>query len=101
MTDPRDFMDEATLRAHHTTIGAVAGLINLTSAYMGAPDGSGAEEIAEGELTGAIDAVSRLSPEKIGNAILAFTSLIVAVADPDDVQEWFNQQAQKIAEALG
>jgi S-methylmethionine-dependent homocysteine/selenocysteine methylase len=95
-----DIPDAEALRQHHTNIGIVAALINMTSAYLNSPDGSGEEEMAELELADAIQRMSQMPEEIIGNALLALTSLIVGVAEPEEVQAWFDHQAQKIAEAM-
>lgn len=96
--DPRS--DPDMIRNHHASIGITAGLINMTSAYLTAEVNSPEEVLGEQELSDAMHRASNLPQETIGNVLLGLCSLICAVAEPDDVQGWFDHQSRMIAEAM-
>ena len=87
--------------AHAMSTQVMAQILNLCALYMGAPEGSGEEEIAEQKLSDAIEVVAKHNPTLIGNVILAMASMIVELCEPDDVQKWFDFQQAKITEVLG
>jgi hypothetical protein len=93
-------LSQEMLLAHHENIGIAANLLNITSVYLGAPEGSGEEEVSEQALQEAIMIASAMQPEAIGNLLLAFTSLICATAPDDEVQRWFDHQAEALREAM-
>lgn len=91
---------ENEARAHSMVVGAVGHLINLTSAYLNSEDGSDAEAEANEVLA---QAVATFGEGNLfaSDMLLCMASLIVAVAPEEQTQEWFDHQAQKIAETLG
>jgi hypothetical protein len=92
---------EGDIVRHAYAIQTMGALINLTSVYLEAPDGSGAEEVGEEALTEAVAAAIHRGPEFAGHMILNLTSLIIEAGDQERVQQWFNQQAEAIEAALG
>lgn len=93
-------VDRDTVKSHVTSIQICGQLINLTAEYMRAPLGSGEEELKEQVLSDALEMVCSMPSQVIGNALLALLSLIIEVSDPAEVQEWFDNQQDKINEAL-
>ena len=87
-------------RAHSMVVGAVGHLINLTGAYLSSPDGSDEERDREQELGAAITTMTD-GNLFASDLLLCFASLVVATCPEDKAQEWFDTQAQKIAETLG
>lgn len=83
---------------HAVTLQMASMLINATSAYLEAPEGEDSE--AEANLDGLAQRLSG-SPEAAGRVLLCLASVLVATAPQDDVQAWFTEQAQRVAEALG
>lgn len=87
--------------AHALSTQVMAQILNLCARYMGSPEGSGEEEVAEQKLGDAIEAVVKHDPAVVGNVILAMASMVVELCEPDDVQKWFDFQQAKIVEVLG
>lgn len=86
--------------AHAMSTQVMAQILNLCASYMGSPEGSGEEEVAEQKLSDAIEVVAKHNPVLIGNVILAMASMIIELCEPDDVQKWFDFQQAQITEAL-
>lgn len=95
-----DRPDAAMLHDHHITVGMCANLINITSVYLDAPSGSGEEVLAELALHEAMLTASTLPPDAIGNLLLGLTTLIAATGDEEEMQRWFDHQAEMIREAM-
>ena len=93
-------MDRSDLLIHASVIGRAAELINVASAYLNSPDGSGEEEIAEAALVSTIGEIEKMSGGAMQNFIMALASVIVASCDGDEVQAWFDNQSDHIKAAL-
>jgi hypothetical protein len=93
-------IDLTIVSSHALSIQITGQLINLTAEYMRAPQGSGEEELKEEELSDALETVTNMPPQIVGNALLALLSLIVEVSEPAEVQEWFDRQHRNIKEAM-
>lgn len=100
MDDPIGGMSDDLLKHHSDNLGLTVSLLNFTSNYLMAPDGSGEEELAEAALQNAVGLAAAMDESTVGNVMLALCSLVVSTTEPVDVQEWFNAQAQRIAETL-
>lgn len=84
---------------HAVTIQLAGQLINATSEYLRAKDGSEAEKAAEDYLDMVASKISE-SPEAAGRVILALASLLVQAADQEQVQAWFTEQSEHIMAVL-
>lgn len=101
MADPLPAgMDRETVAAHAASMQIVAETINLTASYMRAEPGTVEEGAAEDTLNDALSMVASLSLDEVANIVLGFASLLIEVAEPEAVQEWFNNQHEKIVGAL-
>jgi hypothetical protein len=97
MSEP---IDKRTVMSHAGIVGLSGELLNIAGAYLGAPEGTEEEQAAEDALTAFLTGVVTLDDDSMSNLLLALASLIVATAPQDDVQAWFDNQAERIAEAL-
>ncbi|AWY05403.1 hypothetical protein HOT42_gp52 [Microbacterium phage Metamorphoo] len=93
-------MDIDDVRAHAMSLGFIGALINLTSTFLTAEDGSAEESEAEDALDEYLERVLDMGAEVAGKLLLTFASLIVQVADQESVQAWFNDQASRIGPYL-
>lgn len=93
-------VDLDTVRAHALTLSIVSTTINLTGAYLTAPDSSPEEDQNEAALNEHVERVVALGPDVCGSALLAFASLLSQTADETTVQAWFDEQSTHIREAL-
>lgn len=87
---------------HAAIVGMAGALINQTSAYLVAPDGSPSQTANEDQLEAMVESILGELPREADMAlILLLLSLIVAVADEAEVQRWFDNQSEQIRRALG
>lgn len=95
-------LGEGDIRRHASIVGMAGALINQTSAYLDAPDGSASETANEDQLSAMVEGLLSELPREADIAlIMVLLSVIIATADEAEVQAWFDFQAQKIKEALG
>lgn len=90
------------IRRHAAIVGMAASLINQTSAYLDAPNGSPSQTANEDQLKAMVESFLGELPREADMAlILVLLSLIVAVADEAEAQRWFDRQSEQIRRALG
>lgn len=85
---------------HGTNLRVLGDLLNKTSKFLNAPDGSGEEEVTEDALMQAMLRASKGDAE-IGSLLMAFATMCVSVCDEDKVQSWFDSRAEDIKAILG
>jgi hypothetical protein len=93
-------IDRDTVLAHSLTMQILAQTINNAANFMRAEEGTPAEAEAEQILSDSVELVVSMGGNVVGDVILAFVSLLIDVAEPEAVQDWFNHQQEKIMEAL-
>lgn len=89
--------DDAT--KHGLILQSQATLINLTSTFLNAEEGSQAESVAGMALEAAVDAFSRV-PEFAAELLMTMAVMTCSAADPDKVQEWFDDQSEAVKGVL-
>jgi hypothetical protein len=97
-----DGVDRAAMITHALAANVMGDLINRAARYMSADVGSAEEALAEVELEAGMGTyVVELSPESMGQVLMMFTSLIIDVCEPKDVQAWFDHKAQMMKAVFG
>uniref|UniRef100_A0AAU7J828 MazG-like nucleotide pyrophosphohydrolase n=2 Tax=unclassified bacterial viruses TaxID=12333 RepID=A0AAU7J828_9VIRU len=89
------------VRAHAFTMSTLISLINTSSEYLHAEDGTVEEAENELAMNEMVERIVDLGPEVAGNMIISLASCIVQTAEGEVVQAWVNNHAERLAEVLG
>lgn len=79
-------------------------LLNMIGEYMSDEDNSPQEDQHEAALNDHLTHLAKEHPEVMGHIIVCLASMVVQIAEGEEVQEWINFQGDKIiedAEAAG